>query len=64
MSLTYGSRELSEVVWLEDEAVQVPESAHLVRNGLEVVLLEVQDPQFAELANTFKENCVSQNSVI
>ena len=35
--------------------MQVPESAHLVRNGLEIVLLEVQDPQFAELANTFRK---------
>ena len=65
ISLTYGPRELSEVIGLEDEAVQLPESANLVRNGLKIVLLEVKDPQFTELANTCKENCVTSrhNSV-
>ena len=59
MSLTYGSRELSEVVGLEDEAVQLPESTNFDRKGLEIVLLKVQDPHCAELANTCKENSVS-----
>ena len=39
--------------------MQLPESANLVRNGLKIVLLEVKDPQFTELANTCKENCVT-----
>jgi hypothetical protein len=45
MKLTYGPGKLSEYVGLKDEPGELLEPAHLVGDGLQVVLLQVQDTQ-------------------
>jgi hypothetical protein len=45
MQLTYGPRKLSEYVGLKDEPGELLEPAHLIGDGLQVVLLQVQDTQ-------------------
>jgi hypothetical protein len=45
MQLTYGPGKLSEYVGLKDEPGELLEPAHLVGDGLQVVLLQVQDTQ-------------------
>ncbi len=45
MQLTYGPGKLGEYVGLKDEPGELLEPAHLVGDGLQVVLLQVQDTQ-------------------
>ncbi len=45
IQLTYGPGKLSEYVGLKNEPGELLEPAHLVGDGLQVVLLQVQDTQ-------------------
>ena len=46
--VTYGPGKLGEVIGLENQLVEVPQPAHLVRDALQVVLLQVQQSQSAK----------------
>jgi hypothetical protein len=47
-----GSRQLGQIVWLENEPLKFSKSSNLVRDRVELVFFEVENPKSMELADT------------
>ena len=54
-SLPYRPGQLCEVVGLEDELLQLPQPPDLVGDRVQLVLLQVEDPELLQLTNVRRE---------
>ena len=55
MILPDGPGKLGEVVRLEDELLQLPQPPDLVGDRVQLVLLQVEDPELLQLTNVRRE---------